>query len=158
MATGEAASILAGGGNIRVITPLSTRLATVLAPLGLSLAALSRMDGGPGRTWPLFVLLVLAGVAAFVIQTRSFVSVTSGVLRWRTGFRVHEVSLLDVDRPIRTGGWMDRLIVPVRGRRPLSLWARNWGGPALDSVQERLLYNVRVGRPRAQSAASGEQR
>lgn len=158
VATGEAASILARGGNLRVITPLSTRFGAVLPPIALSLVGLRAIDGGPGRTWPLLVVLLAAAVLAFVIHSRAFVTVTGGVLRWRTGFRTHEVSLLDVDRPLRAGGWNDRLIVPMAGRRPLTLWVRVWSGAALDSVQERLLYNVRVGRPRAQRASSGEQR
>jgi hypothetical protein len=149
----EAASILSRGGNVRVVMSLGSVLASVLAPMALALGGLSRIDGGPARTWPLFVLLVLVAIAAFTIQSRAFVTVTGGVLRWRTGFRTHEVSLLDVDRPVRSGGWTDRLIVPMRGRRPLSLWARSWGRPALDSVQQRLLYNARIGRPRARDLA-----
>ncbi len=153
MVSDEAVSILSRGGNVRVGTALTPRLASVLAPMGLSVGALSRMDGGPGKTWPLLVLLVLVGLAAFVIQSRAFVTVTGGVLRWRTGFRTHEVSLLDVELGVRTGGWNDRLVVPIRGRRPLSLWARSWGSDALDSIADRLRYNVRVARPRVRDHA-----
>jgi hypothetical protein len=146
-------SILARGGTLRETPALSYRLGSVLAPVGLAVGA-----AAVGQ-WPrpvglaLIGAVVLLGVLVLVLHSRSFVAVVGPTLRWRLWGRTHEVSLARVDLPVRLGGsFDDRLLVVVEGRRRATLYGRVWGPQALNGVEQRLRYNIRVARPAAVAA------
>lgn len=149
----DAESILARGGNLRLTPPIGRRVG-MLAPLAISLIAIRMIDGGRAVTLWLVGLVLVGAIVALVSYSRMFLTVVGPVLRWRTAFRVHEVSLADVDMPIRhsdLGG--GSLVVPTADRR-IVLYARLWGTDALDSLESRLTYNARVARPRASAASA----
>lgn len=146
-------SILARGGTLRLSPPLATLIGSVLAPLAMAMVG-ARLVGVHHVGW----LMVVAGflaVVSFTLSSRSFVSVVGSALRWRIWGRTHEVSLAEVDLPLRTGGsFNDRLVVRVGQRRGFTLYVRVWGVAALDDLEARLIYNARVARPRASAAGS----
>lgn len=150
MSGSDAASVLSRGGNLRLTPPLTNLLGSVLGPLALAMVG-ARAIGEPYEGW-LLLVTVLAAALVFALRSRSFVTVVGSMLRWRGWGRVREVSLAEVDLPQRSGGVLnDRLVVRVGSRAALTLYRREWGRAALDSLEERLRYNARVARPRAQS-------
>lgn len=154
MVSSEAASALSRGGNLRLAPSASNVIGMVAASAALSLVGLRAMS--VSRAWGLVLLAVLlcAVVVALILHSRVFVRVTGPTLQWRDfGRRAREVSLATVDMPRRSPGLGGgSLEIWADGARVLTMSARQWGKPALETLEARLLYNARVGRPAAVAA------